>query len=218
MSRKLDSLDEQQHVSLTASDVEVLEKQHCYDGFFKLDRIRLRHRKFNGEWSEEIIREVIHRKNAVGVLVYDPDLDAVCLVQQFRCATLGLSSSPWAYELIAGLMDKPGEPETEVAVRESREEAGLSVDYLEKINSYWVSIGGSNERMNLYIGLSTLDEVGGIHGAEDESEDIRALVVAREEAEHWAFNSGQANATCIIALQWLKNERHRLQSVWQNGL
>ncbi|MEQ9021701.1 MAG: NUDIX domain-containing protein, partial [Pseudomonadales bacterium] len=163
-------------------------------------------------------REVIHRKNAVGVLAYDPDLDAVCLVQQFRCTILGLSPSPWAYELIAGLIDRPGETETEVAVRESREEAGLTVDYLEKINSYWVSIGGSNERMSLYLGLTSLENVGGIHGAEDESEDIRALVVAREEAEQWAFTSGQSNAACIIAMQWLKNERHRLQSIWQNGL
>lgn len=217
MSRRLDSLSEQQDFPLGAGDVQVFETEHCHDGFFKLDRVRLRHRKFDGDWTEEIVREVIHRKNAVGVLVYDPDLDAVCLVQQFRCTILGLSSSPWAYELIAGLMDKPDEKETEVAVRESREEAGLTVDYLEKINSYWVSIGGSNERMSLYLGLASLENVGGIHGAEDESEDIRALVVAREEAERWAFTSGESNAACIIALQWLKNERHRLQSIWQNG-
>lgn len=218
MSRRLDSLSEQQDFSLATDDVQVFETEHCHDGFFKLDRVRLRHRKFDGDWTGEIVREVIHRKNAVGVLAYDPDLDAVCLVQQFRCTILGLSSSPWAYELIAGLMDKPDEKETEVAVRESREEAGLTVDYLEKINSYWVSIGGSNERMSLYLGLASLENVGGIHGAEDESEDIRALVVAREEAERWAFTSGESNAACIIALQWLKNERHRLQSIWQNGL
>ncbi|MEQ9564408.1 MAG: NUDIX domain-containing protein [Pseudomonadales bacterium] len=211
-------MNQQQDFTLGTDDVEVFETEHCHDGFFKLDRLRLRHRKFDGDWSEEIAREVIHRKNAVGVLAYDPDLDAVCLVQQFRCTILGLSPSPWAYELIAGLIDRPGETETEVAVRESREEAGLTVDYLEKINSYWVSIGGSNERMSLYLGLTSLENVGGIHGAEDESEDIRALVVAREEAEQWAFTCGQSNAACIIAMQWLKNERHRLQSIWQNGL
>ena len=217
MSRKLDSLEKQLDSSFGSSDVEVLETQNCYDGFFRLDRVRLKHRKFNGDWSDEIYREVIHRKNAVGVLVYDPELDAVCLIQQFRCAILGLSESPWAFELIAGLMDKEGEEETEVVIRESREEAGLNLDYVEKINSYWLSIGGSNERMSLYIGLASLKNVGGIHGVEDESEDIRAWVVAREEAESWAFESGQSNATCIIALQWLKNERHRLQSIWQNG-
>ena len=218
MTRKLDSLEKNLDFAFDSSDVEVLETSTCYDGFFKLDRVQLKHRKFDGGWSEKIYREVIHRKNAVGVLAYDPDLDAVCLVQQFRCAILGLAESPWAFEVIAGLMDKEGEEEKQVLIRESREEAGLNFDYIEKINSYWLSIGGSNERMSLYIGLTSLENVGGIHGVEDESEDIRALVVAREEAENWAFESGQSNATCIIALQWLKNERHRLQSIWQNGL
>lgn len=218
MARKLDSLEEHLGSAFDCSDVDVLETQNCYDGFFQLDRLQLKHRKFNGGWSEKIYREVVHRKNAVGILAYDPDLDAVCLIQQFRCAILGLSESPWAVELIAGLMDKEGEDEQQVVIRESREEAGLTLDYVEKINSYWLSIGGSNERMSLYVGLASLENVGGIHGVEDESEDIRALVVAREEAEKWAFESGQSNATCIIALQWLKNERHRLQFIWQNGL
>ncbi len=196
----------------------MLETRRCHDGFFKLDRLRLRHRKFNGDWNEDVVREVIHRKDAVGVLAFDPDLDAVCLVQQFRAPMVGLSEYPWAFELVAGLKDKPDESEKEMVIRESREEAGLALGYLEKIATYWLSVGGSDERMSLYVGLASLEQVGGIHGVEDESEDIRALVVDREEAEKWFLESEQSNANCIIALQWLKNERHRLQSIWQNGL
>lgn len=213
MTRNLDSLGA---VNFSDSDIEILQEERCHDGFFKLDRVKLRHRKFDGEWSGDVHREIIRRKDAVGILVYDPDLDAICLVQQFRSAVMGLVDSPWPYELVAGLIDKDGESEEDVARRELQEEAGVKAAYLEKINCYWLSIGGSNERMHLYGALASLEDIGGIHGVEGETEDILTLVVSREEARKWAFERMESNASSIIALQWLETERHRLASIWQN--
>ncbi len=212
MTKKLDKMGK---ITFKKSDVEIVGSSRRYDGFFKLDRVELKHRLFNGHWSEPVFREIIQRKDAVGVLVYDPDLDAICLVQQFRSAIMDKVESPWPYELVVGLVDKEGESIEEVAFRELYEEAGVVPQYLEKINTYWMSLGGSNERMHVYLALANLQDAGGYHGLESESEDILALIVSREDARSWAFDRMESNASSIIALQWLENERERLAKVWQ---
>ena len=48
--------------------VEVLEKTTPYRGFFRMDVYRLRHRTFDGGWTQELSREVFERGHAVAVL------------------------------------------------------------------------------------------------------------------------------------------------------
>lgn len=212
MPKQLDKIDGS---PFGRSDIDVVEETSCYRGFLKLDRIRLRHRLFGGGWSSIINREIVRRKEAVAVLIYDPDLDAVCLVQQFRAALMDKQASPWPYELVAGLVDKEGESLEETVRREMLEECGVSPMYLEKINAYWMSVGSSDERMHLYVALAHLQNTSGHYGEESESEDIKALVVSREDANCWAFERMESNASSIIALQWLENERERLAELWQ---
>ena len=58
-------------------DIDIREKETVYDGFFRMDRYRLRHRKFDGTWTPEVSREIFERGNAVATLLYDPELDTV---------------------------------------------------------------------------------------------------------------------------------------------
>jgi len=42
-------------------DVEILEQEICYQGFYRLERWRLRHRLFAGGMSPAIVRETIEK-------------------------------------------------------------------------------------------------------------------------------------------------------------
>ena len=55
---------------MTKADVEIFEKTVCFEGFFRLERYRLRHRLFNGDWSRPIVRELFERGHAAAVLPY----------------------------------------------------------------------------------------------------------------------------------------------------
>ena len=63
------------------SDVEILAKETVYDGYFRIDRYRLRHRRHEGGWTGEIAREVFERGHVAAVLPYDPERDAVVLIE-----------------------------------------------------------------------------------------------------------------------------------------
>ncbi|KAF0113694.1 MAG: adpP, partial [Rhodospirillaceae bacterium] len=42
---------------LQAKDVEILDRDTAYQGFFRIDRYRLRHRLYNGAWGPHVTRE-----------------------------------------------------------------------------------------------------------------------------------------------------------------
>ena len=44
---------------MSKRDVETLDREVCYQGFYRLERLRLRHRLFAGDMSPPIVREVI---------------------------------------------------------------------------------------------------------------------------------------------------------------
>src|ERR1700722_8488470 len=98
------------------NDVEILERQPVFNGYFRVDRYKLRHRLFNGGWSEPVGREVFERGHSVAVLPYDPVADAVVLIEQFRAGALAAGAGPWLTECVAGIVGA-GETVEQVARR-----------------------------------------------------------------------------------------------------
>ena len=197
-------------------DSELIAREQAFSGFFKVDRIKLRHRLFNGGWSGEMQREIFIRADATCVVPYDPVEGTVVLVEQFRAPVMGAEQSPWLIELVAG-MNEPEESPQEVAHREAQEEAGLTLLDLEPIIEYWVSPGGSTEKVFLYCARVESWGIGGIHGLADENEDIRVHVLPVESALEMLQTGQINNAAAIISLQWLAMNRSRLDEKWCEG-
>ena len=195
------------------ADVEIVERQECYRGFFRLEKYRLRHRLYSGEMSGIISRELLERGHAAALLPYDPVRDEVVMLEQFRIGALQEEGGPWLPEIVAGMIG-PGETPEDVVRREAIEEAGCVVYELEPICDYLVSPGSSSERMSLFCGRVDTSGVGGIHGLDEEDEDILARAVPF--SEFWAgCQSGQINtAIPIIAGYWLNMHRERLRKAW----
>lgn len=201
---------------MTNTDVEILEKTVCFEGFFRVERYCLRHRLFNGNWSQPLTRELFERGHAAAVLPYDPIRDEVVLIEQFRAGALAAPGGPWLLEIVAGMIEA-GETAEEVAKRESVEEADCVITDLIPLYDYLVSPGGTTERVALFCGRVDATHAGGVHGAIDEGEDIKVHVVKLETALTW-LNSGKLNsASVIIALQWLALNRHTVQRQWSSS-
>ena len=191
--------------SFGLNDVAIHERSLLHDGFLKIERLTLTCRLFQGGWSAPFTREVLRRERGVGVLLYDPRLDKVLMVEQFRVGCLeDPANGPWALELVAGLVDKPGENPAEVARREAVEEAGVTVGNLLRVCEYYNSPGGSNEKLTVFCAAFDAKQAGGIFGVDSEAENIRAVVLDRNEALAAVAAGTINNAMSIIALQWLQ--------------
>ncbi|MBA1193504.1 NUDIX domain-containing protein [Pseudomonas entomophila] len=193
--------------------VEIVKRDTCYQGFYRLDKVHLRHELFAGGLGREISRELFVRHDAVCVLPYDPQRDEVVLIEQFRVGALDKTQNPWLIELVAGLIDKDEQPE-EVAHREAEEEAGLTFSALWPMTRYFPSPGGSDEFVHLFLGRCDSEGAGGLHGLEAEGEDIRVKVWSFEDALQAVRDGRIANAASIIAIQWLALNRDEVRGLW----
>ena len=192
---------------------ELLSNETVLDGFFKMNRYRLRHSSFHGGWCDEMVRERIERLAAVSVLLFDPASDRLVLVEQFRVGLMGTVDPPWSLETVSGFCDREHESPEQVARREVVEETGCTLKALTHIGEFFVSPGMSVERINLYCGWVDAADAGGVYGLEHEGEEMRVVTLSREEARAELF--GRLNSTSVImALQWLEANRASLQEQW----
>ena len=197
-------------------DMEIMAEKTLYKGFFTLKQIQFKHKLFAGGESEIVTRELLIKGAASAVIAYDPKADSVVLVEQVRIGAAYHPEpmrSPWLLELIAGMVEKDEKPE-EVALRESKEEAGITVKNLTHCLSVWDSPGGTVERLHLFVGKVDSSQAKGIHGLADENEDIRVHVVKREQAYQWMCEGKIDNGIAVIGLQWLQLNYAQLQKRW----
>ena len=201
-------------VTFTKNDVEIIARETAWNGFFSIVRYRFRHRRFDGEMSKEVVREVFERGHAAVLLPYDPLRDEVVLIEQIRIPAYDVSETPWLLEMVAGIIE-PNESAEEVVRREAVEEAGLTVGRVKPVLNYLASPGGTSERLSILVGEVDASLAKGCHGLEEENEDILVHVVSREQAYRWVEEGIIDNAPSVIALQWLTLHHEKLRDEWK---
>ncbi len=187
------------------------QEKPLYKGFYKMKQLTVTHQCFAGK-PLTIERELMVRHDAVCLLLVDFKENKCVFVEQFRVGALS-EGNPWLVEMVAGLIDKDELPE-QVARREALEEAGVEVGRMEFISRYLPSPGGSNECLHLYVGEVDSNTAAGVHGLDEEGEDIRVLTPTFAQAYQWLEQGVIINAASIIALQWLKLNQARLKAQW----
>ena len=108
-------------------------------------------------------------------------------------------------EVLAGILEPNEDPEAAIR-REILEEIGYRVGDLMHIATFYMSPGGSSERIILYSAeVNKADKATSGGGLASEDEDIKILEFSLEDL--WAaFQSGEiVDAKTIIALMWLRD-------------
>jgi len=193
--------------------VEVLNINKVCEGFLKLKRFNLRHTLFAGGMSPAITRELVDSYRAAAVLLYDPFIDSIVLIEQFRIGAMGHPGGCWVLEVIGGIIEGD-EPADSVARREAMEEAGCEILDLLPICEFMVSPGYTTERIQLFCGRVDASGAGGIHGLDHEGEDIRVEVLTAGEAVGELYGGRINSTSSIIAMQWFVANRQRLREQW----
>jgi ADP-ribose pyrophosphatase len=165
--------------------IEILARERAHDGFFKVDRYRLRQTGAAGAF--EMTRELFERGASAAILPYDPALDQVLVVEEFRIGLLGAGfdlAHCWSSGPIAGVVD-PGEAPLASVLREAREEAGLEIgpeDILGDPITILPSPGGSSEVVHLFLARADLRGLGDARfGIASEGEETWRRVRPRAE-------------------------------------
>jgi ADP-ribose pyrophosphatase len=190
--------------------IELLHAETAFDGFFRMERIKLRHGLYAGGMSEPLIRERLIGAHVAAVLPYDPRLDEVVLIEQFRIGALERGPDAWLLEVVAGRIERGETPEG-VAARECQEETGCTVQQLLPIGQFFTSPHRSNEVTHLYCGMVDATTARTHAGLPAEGEDIRVRRLGADEALALLHEGDIDSAWPLVALQWLALHRDGLR-------
>jgi len=193
---------------------EILAREVLFQGYYRVDRFKIRQERFEGGWSDSFTREVFDRGGkAAAVLPYDPKSDRWVLIEQFRPGVMAAGEYPWITEIVAGIIDGNEAPE-DTARREAREEAGCEISELQKIADYYSSPGCLSENITVFAGRTTAPAVEQILGMEHEHEDIRVIPMDAARAISLLYSNKIRDALTLISLQWFAMHHTELRSRW----
>lgn len=202
-------------------DVRIEATERVWNGRYPLDVVRFRHRRFDGTTSAVRTWELWRRGPAAALLPYDPQLDAVVLIEQFRLPALAAGLDPVMIEVPAGLSDG-AETAEQTILREVEEETGLHPDRIEPIGQFLLTAGGSDELCSLFAGRvrappAEPDGLIGQAGLATEHEDIRIRLWPATDAINAALTGRVPNSVAAIALLWLNARRPMLREQWMTA-
>ena len=202
-----------QQATYTHNDVEIQSREYAFKGFVQVEKVSLRHRLFNQtEYTSAIQRELIRRKEAAGVLIYNDQQQKFALIEQFRVGAIDDEISPWQHEIIAGVLDGDESPESCIR-RESIEESGCELNQIKHLFSFYPSAGACDEIFHLYVAQAALPAEGGVFGMPDEGENIQLHIIDYSDLSLLLKSNRLKNAPVIMALQWLQQHLHAFEDV-----
>ena len=184
-----------------SSKFKILNKKNIHNGFFKMNEVTLKYKKYDGTWSNEIKRELFGGAKVSAVLPYDPKNKKIVLIQQFRPGTISKDNNNYLDEVVAGIID-PGESPEEAEKRECLEETGCKINKLTNIQGYYPAPGSSESFFSLFLGEVDAPDKETIRGLENENEDILVKSYSFMDVKNKMENKEILNGLTLIALQW----------------
>jgi ADP-ribose pyrophosphatase len=168
--------------------------------FFKIEEVLLKFEKFNGTISEQVRRLNLDRGNSVGVLLRSEDSNDFLFVNQFRYASFKKYKQGWIDEIVAGSFNDNNP--IECAQKEVLEETGFKVNKLIPMGNFYVSPGGTCEKVFLYFArVSEKNKPGEGGGLKSENEDIIIKNYSENKLLELLNNDYFKDAKTIVAIQ-----------------
>lgn len=147
--------------------------------------------------------EIVQAHDSVSVLIYHREFKSFILVKQFRPAVYVNNRDGMSIELCAGIVDKDISLQ-QIAQEEIEEECGyaVSVENVQKITSFYTSVGFAGSRQTLYYAEvdenMKVSEGGGVDG-----ELIEVITLPIEEAETFIYNENIVKTPGLMfAFMW----------------
>jgi len=183
--------------------VEVQNKRIVFQNVFTIQEAAVRFQKFSGEMSQPVHRLVFERGDSAAALVFNRDTQKVLLINQFRYPTYEKGPG-WIVEVVAGVVEEHEQPK-ETIRREIHEEIGYEVRHDPvPIATFYVSPGGTSERIRLYyVEVGDADHVAQGGGLVAEHEDIELVEMTLPDLKQSVDQGQIIDAKTLIAAQWL---------------
>ena len=186
--------------------IEVIAEERVYDGFRDVDIVRYREADRGPE--RNVRREIMRARDAVAVIAWDPRLERLVLIRQFRVAAHLANGRGMTVEVVAGLIENGNE---EATVRnELREEAGLKASRVERLCTTLTSPGMTDERVSYWFAEVDAANLVAQAGLDEETEETFPFTCTLDEALVAVDENRVSNGIAMFAILFFARHFARL--------
>lgn len=180
--------------------VTMVEDKTLWRGWSHLHGLEFDYQDSNGR-AMRFHREVLDRKPAVAMLLFNQHKKTTVMVRQFRAPAYVLGDVPFLLEVPAGVIDSGDAQAT--ACREALEETGYSIPAPRFLFSAYMSPGAVAEKIHFfYAEISDAQKVEAGGGLDEEHEDLEVLELPLIQALAMIETGEIIDAKTIMLLQW----------------
>lgn len=184
--------------------MKIISVDEVYKGFLKILKLKVETKS-----GQVIDRELMTRSSknrtddSVASLVFDTKKKKYIFASQFRSGLYNEENQD-LIEVVAGTLEE-GEDPKKCMEREIEEEIGYEVDDMKYLGDYFVSPGGTSEKVHLFISkVSSQVSSGG--GLESENEEIDIIEMYSDEMNEYTFRDMKTEL-CITKLKLKVNSK-----------
>lgn len=168
--------------------------------YLDLKRVHYTQKGIKKSWDITAVHD------SVAILIYKKDSDELILVKQFRPAIYLKNQDGFTYELCAGIVDKNKSLE-EIAKEEILEECGYEVKEIQKITSFYTSVGFAGAKQSLFF-AEVDDSMRVSDGGGVENEMIELVYLKRADMNELIFDESKVKTPGLMfAFYWFMSLR-----------
>ena len=185
--------------------ITIEQEEQLYSGFRQVHTYTYR----ENQSGFSARREIVSAHHAVAVVAYDPTLDKLVMIRQFRIGAQLGTGKGLSVELAAGLID-PGEDPQTAAERELLEETGLQSRNVKPMCQFLTTPGLTDEVLHIFyaeVDAQYLTEEAGHAG---ESEQTFPFTLTLEQALAAVDSNAIYNGIVMTGLMWFARNRDQL--------
>ena len=186
--------------------ITIEQDEQSYSGFRQVHTYTYR----EDETGHAARREIVSGQHAIAVVAYDPKLELLVMIRQFRIGAQLGTGKGMSVELAAGLID-PGEDPQTAAERELLEETGLNALHVTPMCRFLTTPGITDEVLHIFYAEVDAQGLVDEAGHESESERTFPFTLTLNEAMEAVDSNSVYNGIVMIGLMWFA--RHQSQLV-----
>ena len=185
--------------------VTIESQTQVYHGFRKMDVIT-----YVEETTDlRVKRELVEGKHAVAVVVFDPNLNKLVMIRQFRLGAQLGTGHGFTCEIVAGMIDQ-GEDPVDSAKRELTEETGLVATRIDPLCQFLTTPGLTSEVVHLFYAEVDASNLATSAGMAEETEHTFPFLLSCDEAMEAVDQNNIYNGIVMLGLMWFFRHRHKL--------
>lgn len=155
-------------------------------------------------------RELVSGSHAVAVVTFDPVLQKLVMIRQFRLGAQLGTGKGMTIEIPAGMIDE-GESPLETAKRELIEETGLTANRIELLCQFLTTPGVTDEVLHLFYAEVDASNLTKEAGLASETEQTFPFLLTVDDALEAMDENRIYNGIVMVGLMWFARNRSKLE-------